>query len=69
VEPKPKYLSVSDLFRNARPTTLFQEVQRQLEEEREKNVLDKDLLRQQEDWSILAHQVVGGEARGSGARC
>ena len=63
MESKPVYLRVSELFRNAKTTTISEDVRRQMEEEREKNILDEDLLRQQEDWSVLAHQVVGGEER------
>lgn len=57
------YIRVSELFRNAEPSTLAEDVRKELQNERAKSILDETLVRQQEDWSFLAHQVVGGEER------
>lgn len=40
---------------------VFAEVAREVAEERGRDLVDKRLQRQTEDWSVLAHQVVGAE--------
>ena len=57
----PPYLRVEDFFKSPRKTTIAEDVRKQINEERERTVLDMSLLRQQEDWSFLADKVVGAE--------
>ena len=60
---RAKYLHLRELFSEAETTTVSQDVQRQLAAEKRKTILDESLVRQQEDWSLLSGQVVGGEDR------
>jgi hypothetical protein len=45
----------------AHATDVFEEVVNAICEEQNVELLDKELLKQAEDWSILANQVVGSE--------
>ena len=57
------FLRVSDIFRNAEPVTLAQDVRRKRVAAQDKAVLDASTIRRQQDWSFLAGQVVGAEER------
>lgn len=59
--PKNGYLKVSDFFRSSKATSIAEDVRRDMARERARTVLDLSELRRQEDWSLLAGQVVGAE--------
>jgi hypothetical protein len=52
---------VKEFSDNARPCDLFQEVQKKILKESEKNLIDDYWVRYNQDWSILGHQVMGAE--------
>lgn len=61
----PVFLPVGEFLRDGKPSPIASEVRDQLESKRRATALDDAILRQQEDWSFLAKQVVGGEERAS----
>ena len=56
------YQSLDELLEGADDCPDVDELFDELEEEDEKKLVNEDQLRQQEDWSFLAHQVVGAES-------
>lgn len=58
------YVRVEDLFVDSKPTSIAEDVRRQIFEERRRTILDPDVIRHQEDWGALAGKVVGGEGEG-----
>lgn len=59
-----KYHGVCKLLKDEKPSTVFEDARRQLDEESAKSIFPpsyKYNLRQAQNWSFLAHQVVGGE--------
>jgi len=62
-EKGDEYIRASDFVVTASDVSISADVRKQLRGERRKAVLDEFAVRQQEDWSILADQVVGGEDR------
>lgn len=57
-----EYIRASDFFKNSRHITVSEDVRREIEEEDFNRVGPPEHVRRRaEDWSILAHQVVGGE--------
>ena len=57
----PKYRSLDDFFKNSSPTSLQRDVAAAVSKERESCLVDHDLLRRQQDWGSLIHQMVGAE--------
>jgi len=57
-----KYLRADDFFKNARPTSIAEDVRRQIIEEGRQSIIDLDLLRRLEDYSFLADKVFGAES-------
>jgi len=56
-----KPLTVEDFDRLATTTNCFAEMREAMREEREKDTLDPVASRAQNDWGILANEVVGHE--------
>jgi hypothetical protein len=55
------YIPADKMFTNPKPTSISEDVQKSLAEERAKTVLDPDQIQRMQDQSELANQVVGGE--------
>ncbi len=62
-EKQCEYVRASDFFVEATDVSIGEDVQKDLRDRRRKVLLDESVVRQQEDWSILADQVVGREDR------
>lgn len=60
-ETTREYVRADAFFRSAIPNTTAEEVRAELLKERARTILDVDLIRQQEAWSLLANRVVGAE--------
>lgn len=61
-EPGTKtYLRAEDFFKTPKETSIAKDVRQETLSQRNRTVLDQALVRQQEDWSFLAGQVVGAE--------
>lgn len=56
----PSYMTVADFQKDAEDCQVVPEIFEELEAESSQKLLDES-LRRQEDWNILAHQVVGAE--------
>lgn len=56
-----EYIHIRDLFKSSVSTSIGENVQKAVQEEKRQSILDESLLRRQQDWSFLAQQVVGGE--------
>jgi hypothetical protein len=56
----PSYMTLADFLKDAEDCQVVPEIFEELEAESSQRLLDESLRRQQ-DWSILAHQVVGAE--------
>jgi len=54
------YMTVGDFLNGAEECPIVQELFAELEENAAQELFDES-LRRQEDWNILAHQVVGAE--------
>jgi len=55
------YMRADEFFRNAQPTTILEDVRREMAEERARTLIDPYALRQMQDWSYLNGKVVGAE--------
>lgn len=60
-QPVLKYRRVSEFFAGAETNDLAEKVRKELQAERAKQTIDPDRIRQDQDWSYIAKQVVGGE--------
>jgi hypothetical protein len=60
-KPCPKYKRADDFFRAAKKTTIAADVKNETRQEQSRTILDKSLVRRQEDWSLLANKTVGAE--------
>jgi len=56
-----RYIRVEDFFRNAKPTTISQDVREAIRRRNEGSLIDQEALRRQEDWSRMGDKVVGAE--------
>ena len=56
------YMTVDDFLQDATESTVVAELYREIQTEAAQKLLDETQLRRQEDWSVLAHQVVGAES-------
>ena len=57
----PAYRTLDEFLEGASPTSLQRDVVADVSKERENCLLDHDLLRRQQDWGSLIHQMVGAE--------
>jgi len=61
-EPKKLFLSVDDLMKDAKPSTLLEDVRKEIaESELPFPAGHAQRQRRDQDWSILANQVMGAE--------
>lgn len=56
-----QYMRADDFFKSAVPNTTAEEVRAEYVQESASKILDVDLLREQEAWSLLANKIVGAE--------
>ena len=62
---QPRYMTVDEIMKGAVPCNISEDVQRQLEAEREaQGPLDPDALRRAQDWNELCDLIVGQEHLG-----
>lgn len=54
-------LTVAELEKHGKPADKMNSVEKEMLEESRKSLVDKTIHRRNEDWSILASQVVGAE--------
>ena len=64
LEAKNKHAIVTDVkdFEGAEESTWFSELQNKIVNKRESILVDEVEAKRAEDWSLLAHQVVGSES-------
>ena len=55
------FVRASEVFKKTDGPTVFDAVCKSLDSEHDAALVREQLARQGEDWSFLAHQVVGGE--------
>ncbi|MGD0088938.1 MAG: hypothetical protein ABSE73_03390 [Planctomycetota bacterium] len=55
------HVPVQEFFKNAKPTSIAEDVRQVILREREKTILDPGRARREEDWTFLANRVVGRE--------
>ena len=55
------YMQTEDFFCSPQKNDVEARVHADILKERQNSVIDAELVRQQEDWSFLAHRVVGAE--------
>lgn len=58
-----RYMTADDFLKNAEDCPAVDELYKELREEAREQVLDEVQLRRQQDWGVVAHQVVGAESR------
>ena len=56
-----RYVRGDEFFESATATDIQERVTEEIRAERKVEMVDKDLLRQQEDWGFLANKIVGAE--------
>ena len=54
-------MTYAEFQQNAESTSIFEDAVADLRRERESDVVDRDYARLNENWNLLAHQVVGQE--------
>lgn len=57
----PEYLDVDEFFRGAPTCSVGRDVAREVQEERNKEIIDPYIIRYNQDFSDLASRVVGAE--------
>ena len=62
-EENEQYVRASEFFKTSRQLSVKADVREEMQREKSQHILDESRVRQQEDWSILAGQVVGREDR------
>ena len=59
--PDQVIMTVSEFLAQAESSDLFQQVAEDAAAERKKTIFNESSARRDEEWSLLANQVVGGE--------
>ncbi|MEK6833379.1 MAG: hypothetical protein AABY32_05005 [Nanoarchaeota archaeon] len=54
----PEYISIKELLKDSIPCNLFEEVMKEREERLSKQLIDPSIVRKNQDWGIIANQVV-----------
>jgi hypothetical protein len=59
--PDQIIMTLNEFLAKAEPSDLFQQVADEIKQEEKETVLLDSVARRDEEWSLLANQVVGGE--------